>query len=372
MISIKELNTIVECTPIEQPILLEGIHGVGKSEIFKQLFEKMEYKFIPLFLGQMSDAGDVLGLPERKKITINNEEHTVTEFCAPSWWPFDPKEKICIFLDELNRAKPEIHQVIMDMVLNRKIYNRQLPKNTRIVSAINPLDDNGLYQVEELDPALLDRFNKYIFRPSVDEWMDWGMSNGINSNVLGFISRNNYFIDPPNNKDCRSGEVYQSRRSWERVSNILNTNQQLIQDEKLLGNILLGIIGTEATATFLKYIREFNKDIYVGKIITKWDNEVKDKIEKLTVEECIHLNREIGNWFNENEELVMDESNKTTASKYTYNLENYLNIIPKECMLEFFKSMQKYNNEEKKWPKQIMKLNNGLGSTLQKSIRGEE
>ena len=43
--------------------MLTGKHGIGKSQILKQFFEERGQKVVILFLGQMSDPGDLIGLP---------------------------------------------------------------------------------------------------------------------------------------------------------------------------------------------------------------------------------------------------------------------------------------------------------------------
>ena len=108
-----------------------------------------------LFLGQMSDPGDLIGLPRL------NEETGKTDFMPPYWFPTDGVP-IVLFLDELNRARPEMLQTVMDLVLNRKLAGRQLPEGSRIISAVNAGEQ---YQVGELDPALVSRFNIYTLRP---------------------------------------------------------------------------------------------------------------------------------------------------------------------------------------------------------------
>ena len=50
MPTIKEFKEIVKVTPIEQAIMVEGPHGIGKSEILKQSYVGMGYKVIILFL----------------------------------------------------------------------------------------------------------------------------------------------------------------------------------------------------------------------------------------------------------------------------------------------------------------------------------
>ena len=93
--NIKELKFLFEVTPPDQAIMLEAIHGIGKSEFIKSYWESRGYKVIILFCSQMADAGDLIGLPDR--IDVNGIKTTI--FCQPYWWP-KVNEKVVIFLDE--------------------------------------------------------------------------------------------------------------------------------------------------------------------------------------------------------------------------------------------------------------------------------
>lgn len=152
----KELTEILDVTPSTQNIMLVGKHGIGKSEILTNYFNKKGMKVVSLFLGQMADPGDLIGLPHK------NEETGKTDFMPPYWFPVD-NEPIVLFLDELNRARPELLQTVMDLALNRKLAGRYLPEGSRIISAVN---DGEEYQLTDLDPALVSRFNIYNFRPT--------------------------------------------------------------------------------------------------------------------------------------------------------------------------------------------------------------
>lgn len=280
MATIKEIIKIIEYTPSEQAILLEGIHGIGKSQCIEEYFKEKGYRMVTLFLGQMADAGDLIGLPDREVNDDTGYTHTV--FCPPFWWPKSNEEKFILFLDELNRGKPEVMQCIMDMILNRKLMGKQLPKNCKLISAMNPLNDDGYYQVDELDPALLDRFNRYSFTPTADEWLDWAYRTNINKLVMGFITKNLDKLDPAT--DIKSGakanEVQPSRRSWERVSNLLNANPELVKDEDILRTFLMGMIGGASTSRFAKYIRENRKGLSAGIVLTKWDKNIENKLKE--------------------------------------------------------------------------------------------
>ena len=144
-ISIKGLKRLLDVTPSSQNIMLSGRHGIGKSEILTKYYEERGMKVVALFLGQMSDPGDLIGLPNK------DEKTGKTEFMPPYWFPTDGKP-VVLFLDELNRARPEVLQTIMDLALNRKLAGRQLPEGSVVISAVNEGDE---YQLTDLDPALV-------------------------------------------------------------------------------------------------------------------------------------------------------------------------------------------------------------------------
>ena len=178
-INSSELLTVLEVTPSWQNIMLTGRHGIGKSQILTKYYEAKGMMVKTLFLGQMSDPGDLLGLPNKDEATGK------TTFMPPYWFPMDGKP-IVLFLDELNRARPEILQTVMDLVLNRKLAGRPLPEGSRIISACN---DGEEYQLTDLDPALVSRFNIYTFRPSAEEWVLWAVRSGASGQLYQCQSR---------------------------------------------------------------------------------------------------------------------------------------------------------------------------------------
>ncbi len=129
-INTNELLKILAETPASQNLMLVGRHGIGKSEILTRYFQQLGIKVNTLFLGQMSDPGDLIGLPRLDEATGK------TVFMPPYWFPTDGKP-IVLFLDELNRARPEVLQTIMDLALNRKLAGRALPEGSRLIAAVN-------------------------------------------------------------------------------------------------------------------------------------------------------------------------------------------------------------------------------------------
>ncbi|ETX07371.1 MAG: hypothetical protein ETSY2_11590, partial [Candidatus Entotheonella gemina] len=128
-IDAKELRDVLHLTPPEQNIMLIGKHGIGKSEIIQRYYEREQaMTVVAFFLGQMSDPGDLIGL-------MHKEEHTGRSiFLPPYWWPVDG-QPIVLFLDELNRARPEILQSVHELALNKTLAGKQLPPGSVVISA---------------------------------------------------------------------------------------------------------------------------------------------------------------------------------------------------------------------------------------------
>lgn len=363
----KECIDILEMTPEDQAIMFVGIHGIGKSEFIKDYFEKRGYMVVTLFLGQMADAGDLIGLPDRTMVTFRygDEEVTqkITEFCPPKWWPRDDSVKLVIFLDEFNRGKPEVYQCIMNMALNRELNGLKLPKHTRIIGAINPIDDKYGYQVTELDPALFDRFNVYGFSPSRKEWVYWAIDNKVHKLVIGYIVKfGSQYLDPPANG--KMGVVYPSRRSWVRLSNIIKHNPRLLAEEDLvtLRNISVGIIGEGASSSFFAFIKEQKKGIHPGRIVTAWDKEVEAKVKDLNNQDIIMLNAELALHLEEEEEQyfgdIISPEGKKQSEKYAYNVYQYLKCLPNELRCDFYDYISDATIDHKKtWPQKLLSSN---------------
>ncbi|MBO5134685.1 MAG: AAA family ATPase [Bacteroidaceae bacterium] len=235
-INSKELETLLEVTPSWQNIMLTGRHGIGKSQILTNYLEAKGMRVVALFLGQMSDPGDLLGLPAKDEATGK------TTFMPPYWFPVDG-QPVVLFLDELNRARPEILQTVMDLVLNRKLAGRLLPEGSRIISACNDGDE---YQLTDLDPALVSRFNIYTFRPSVEEWLLWATRKGLDERVIHFIQTNPELLDRSGDTKEEQGlEKDPDRRAWEKVARVM---ENISDPKQVHQKIVAGIVGVQAAA----------------------------------------------------------------------------------------------------------------------------
>lgn len=388
MADIADIIDIINSTPIDQAILLVAPHGVGKSETIRDTMVAQGYRIVPLFLGQAADAGDIIGLPTKRTVHVPEQkikfshngketidvipahDEEVTDFAPPKWWPLSMDEKVVIFLDEINRGKPEIMQCVMDMVLNRRLNGRYLPPNTRIIAAMNPLDD-GYYQVEELDPALMDRFNVYDFKPEIKEWLEWANRNECSDVITGFIAKHSDMLDPPSSKEASAGKVYPSRRSWKRVSDIIKNKPELLQGNRnTFKNIVMGIVGINAQAMLNQYIQTLGSGVTAENILLNWDEKLAAKTKKLQMQEMININLQLALYLKDHvAEMKADKENYTIPM--IKNLEKYINSIPVEAQAGFFGHIQEATNKQEIWPRFVFSANKSLGTKMMATIAGK-
>jgi len=277
-INTTELYQLLDTMPAEQNIMLAGKHGIGKSQILTHYFEAKGMKVVALFLGQMSDPGDLIGLPNKDQKTGK------TEFMPPYWFPVDGKP-IVLFLDELNRARPEVLQTIMDLALNRKLAGKSLPEGSRLISAVN---DGEEYQLTDLDPALVSRFNIYSFRPTAEEWLLWASKNGVDKRVIDFIGKDPGWLDGNNGQTVQMDmglEKTPDRRGWTKVSDAISTVGEL---KEFHLKMIAGIVGVKAAAAF--YTNVTQKRLLTGKEVLEDFASCKKQLQEYQLHELSLVN----------------------------------------------------------------------------------
>ncbi len=311
-IDVIELAEILDLTPANQNLMIVGKHGIGKSDIIRAYYEGKNQRVVAFFLGQMSDPGDLIGL------MFKNETTGHSEFMPPYWWPKND-EPMVLFLDEMNRARPEILQSVMDLTLNRTLAGKKLPEGSIVISAINEGDE---YQLTDLDPALVSRFNVYHFQPTVQDWLIWADKKGVDKRITQFIQQNQTYLDSDDTalayKDGFAQSLSKSpdRRAWARVSDLIKPLKSLTNSHV---KIIAGMVGLQAATHFRKSLAAF-LSVSPEQILLDFEKN-KAALKKLRFPDLIVLNEQMMVWLNGN---ATDKLDKSLIIK---NLENYLKFL---------------------------------------------
>ena len=265
--SIKTFLNVAAKLPVETSILLRGPHGIGKSQVVRQVAKAFGLAVTDRRLSQMTE-GDMVGLP--------STDGEVTRFNPPDWYKAACTKPVALFLDELNRATPEVMQAAFQIVLDRELNGWKLHPQTRVYAAVNA---SAAYTVNEMDPALLDRFWTIDLTPTVEDWVTWAKDGHVADVVTDFIASNDKWLDAP--KDAEPGKVSPSRRSWERLSSAL-TSTGIAEDPKhdLFYPMCLGYVGTEATIAFHSFAKTIENQV-TGEEVLRDYAKCKKKVAKL-------------------------------------------------------------------------------------------
>ncbi len=158
-------------------LMIVGNHGQAKSSTVKQYAKENGLGFIDRRLSQM-ESGDLLGLPD-----LSNGR---TTFATPDWLPTDPSSKGILFLDELNRARPDVLQAVFQLALDRQLGAYHLPEGWHVITAVNPNTDNYSVTTFE-DEALKDRFVHVKLQLTDEEFLEYAsVQEGIDPDMINF------------------------------------------------------------------------------------------------------------------------------------------------------------------------------------------
>ena len=133
-------------------VMLQGEHGVGKTSIITSVLEQKGIKFHYFSASTMDPWVDFAGVPSPQK-TESGE--SVIRLIRPEHITQDTEAFV---FDEFNRSHPKIRNAVMELIQKKSINGRKFDKLRFVWAAINPADHENSYDVEEVDPAQMDRF----------------------------------------------------------------------------------------------------------------------------------------------------------------------------------------------------------------------
>ena len=142
-------------------ILLEGPFGVGKSSIIFSVAEELGLRMKYFSASTLDPFADLVGVP----VPVMEDQTRRLIYVRPDYI----QQAEILFFDELNRAHPKVLNAVFEIIQFHSINGETLPHLRSVIAAINPASAG--YHVQELDPALLDRFHLHLhvaFEPNLE------------------------------------------------------------------------------------------------------------------------------------------------------------------------------------------------------------
>ena len=293
------------------PVILRGRHGVGKSQVVYQIAKNMELPVVERRASQMTE-GDLVGLP-----SVDGDR---TSFNPPDWFKQACEEPVVLFLDEVDRAVLEVRQGIFELTDSRKLNGHHLHPDTVVFAAVNGGEHGEQYQVNEMDPAELDRYSVWDIEPTVEDWLSWAKKN-VDGVIWDFINQNHNHLE--HNGDYEPNKVYPSRRSWDRLNQVLVGAGLLEEAGPELFSLSVSFVGFEAAVAFNDFVKNYERVITVDQLLS---GEREDAIEALDLNgHCALI-----------EKLEASERCKELNEEENQNLANYFVGLPSEAAMKLW------------------------------------
>ncbi len=310
-----------------------GAQGVGKTQGVKQFAKDFGGGFIHLHLATQ-EVGDLVGL------LVHGENGTVRH-ARPEWFPTEGKG--VVFLDELNRAHPDVIQGMYSFITDKTIHTHRLPEGWVIVAAGN-YQSNMFNVTDTSDAAWMSRFCHLDFQPSKEEFISFAETKEAYS-VADFIRTHPELLDVAHKEKLNTSMIVPDRRSWLDMIGRLENESEL---EPIRYEVYAGIVGPTAAASFMSDRHKSHGKISGRDILNRF-KDVKNKV----VEASDPVSTRFDLLNSAVEEILLMLPDKTLSEKQMTNLKNFLLTIPLEMGLKVFKKLH-----EVKWEQKNEILNN--------------
>lgn len=235
--------TLISTVGAQVTCLLRGAPGVGKSAVLSTLRLALPEYHVSYIDTATLDLGDC-GMP------VVDRDKMVTHYAPNARFGISPGQTrpVLLMLDELTKASKPVINMLLPVILERRLGDVPLPEGS-IVFATGNLTTDGVG--DNLPAHAANRMTTLDFaNPTADEWVQWGAAHGVDEAVLAFAKQyptvfdrydqldkgdTNPYIFNPLQGQVRS---YCSPRSLEKASH-------LVQSRGALGAALLpALIGT--------------------------------------------------------------------------------------------------------------------------------
>lgn len=249
--------------------------GVGKSQVVEALVEQwskddgFEWGFGVAMLATYTPS-DLLGylVPADSEVTNHKgeKEHVrVSEFTMPPWMrsvdkkPLNAYRRGVLFLDEYDKADPDVKRASAELLLNGGVGDHQLHGGIGIITAANRKDDRS-GSTKEFDFVINRRAEIHI-QPDVAAWENWAYRNNVPALFVGFAKRNPGIVFE--GKIPEKQGPFCTPRSFVRLSELLSGMEGADgyltvgaeADEAMMLEMASGMIGDAAANAFVTWVK---------------------------------------------------------------------------------------------------------------------
>lgn len=304
-----------------------GAQGIGKTSVVREYCKRNNLGFVHLHLATQ-EVGDLVGL-------LKHCDDGTVEHARPEWFPTTGSG--IVFLDEFNRAHPDVLQTMFPFTQSKTIHRHKLPDGWKVVAAGNYQNENFTV-TDTSDAALMSRFCHIDLRPTVEEFVTFAEANNAMS-VAGFI------MDQPKmlETDVKSGfeGAKPDRRAW--LTMVAPLEDETL-DEAVRFELYCGIVGGTAAAAFKVWKHSNVRRVRLSEVMNDY-SKVRPRILEYTKDKETRFDmitsplEELYGKLKENPNFLTDSN--------VQNLKGFFYDLPLEVVSQAAKSLNKINFAKK-------------------------
>ena len=223
--------------------MIWGGPGIGKSEIPSQIAEASGVKLLD-FRANLFDPVDVRGIPYLAKMKETAKHFT--RWAVPDVFPIverDGEEGIFL-IDELPTAPPATQNAFLQLLITRVVGDYKIPDGWSIIAAGNRLTDAAA--VYQMPSPVRNRLAHYELEADLGDWVEWAVSNGVDTSLISFIRYRPNLLYNFNPEDY----AFPTPRSWSYVDKRLKLPQ--IDEESLFYGVS-ALVGDGAAGEYVAF-----------------------------------------------------------------------------------------------------------------------
>lgn len=191
-----------------RPLYIWGPPGVGKSDLVRQAAAGARRPVVDVRCALL-DPVDLRGLPR--------VDNGITRWCPPCFLPGDPDSNAVIFLDELAQAPTLVQSACMQLFIDRRLGEYEVPPGVSIVAASNRVEDRaGAHRV--IAP-ILNRCVHIDVEASGEDWQAWALANGVSHEIRSFLAFRPALLHAPDKTGAE--RAWPTPRAWHALSDVL-------------------------------------------------------------------------------------------------------------------------------------------------------
>ncbi|MEU3663756.1 sigma 54-interacting transcriptional regulator [Streptomyces sp. NPDC032940] len=266
-----QLEALALAVTANQPVLLWGEPGIGKSAALEQLAAGLGLR-LETVIASVHEPSDFAGLP----IVGDDPARTGVPMAPPDWAVrLERTGQGLLFFDELSSAPPAVQAALLRVVLERRVGSLVLPDAVRIVAAANP--PSSAADGWHLSPPLANRFVHLhwthdaatVARGMAGTWPEAAVPQVDPAKVPGAVARARGAVSGfltarpglvhhiPEDAESR-GRSWPSPRTWEMALRLLATGYATGAGREAVAAALTGAVGDGAGIELLSYLEHLD------------------------------------------------------------------------------------------------------------------